>query len=71
MATRKNLGFLGDASGKEPAANAVDVRDEGLIPGLGRSPGKGNRNPFQYSCLEDSMDRGAIQSSRLHRIGHD
>ena len=33
MATRKNLGFLGDASGKEPAANAGDIRDAGLIPG--------------------------------------
>ena len=59
MATRKNLGFLGDASGKEPAANAVDVRDVGLIPRLGRSPGGGNGNPLQYSCLENSMNRGA------------
>ena len=35
------------------------VRDPGLIPGSGRSPGEGNVNPFQYSCLENSMDRGA------------
>ena len=40
-------------------ANAGDVRDTGLIPGLGRSPGGGNGNPLLYSCLENSMDRGA------------
>ena len=39
-------------------ANAEDVRDTGLIPGLGRSPGGGHSNPLQYSCLENSMDRG-------------
>ena len=36
-----------------------NARDLGLIPGLGRSPGEGNGNPLQYSCLENSMDRGA------------
>ena len=36
-----------------------DIRDAGLIPGLGRSPGEGNDNPLQYSCLENAMDRGA------------
>ena len=41
---------------EESACNAEAL---GLIPGLGRSPGKGNGKPFQYSCLEDSMDRGA------------
>ena len=40
-------------------ASAGDVRDAGLIPGLGRSPGVGNGNPLQYSCLENPMDRGA------------
>ena len=40
---------------KNPPANA---RDEGLIPGSGRSPGEGNGNPLQYSCLENPMDRG-------------
>ena len=35
------------------------VRDSGLIPGLGRSPGEGHGNPLQYSCLENLMDRGA------------
>jgi len=43
-------------SGKEPASNAGDL---GLIPGLVRSPGEENGNPLQYSCLENSMDRGA------------
>ena len=41
-----------------PPANAGDTRDVGLIPGSGRSPGTGNDNPLQYSCLENSMDRG-------------
>ena len=38
-------------SGKEPPASTRDVRDMGLIPGLGRPPGEGNGNPSQYSCL--------------------
>ena len=45
--------------GKNPPANAGDVRDLGLIPGSGRSPGGGNGNPLQYSCLENPMDREA------------
>jgi len=44
---------------KSPPANAGDARDAGLIPGSGRTPGVGNGNPFQYSCLKNSMDRGA------------
>ena len=44
---------------KNPTANAGDLRDVGLIPGLGRCPGEGNGNPLQYSCLENPMDRGA------------
>ena len=48
---------------KNPPGNAGDVRDEGSIPGLGRSPGEGNDNPVQYSCLENPMDRGAWQAS--------
>ena len=43
---------------KNPPARAEDIRDMGLIPGSGRSPGGGN--PPQYSCLENSMDRGAL-----------
>ena len=42
---------------KNPPANAGDVRDSGSIPDLERFPGEGNGNPFQYSCLENSMDR--------------
>ena len=44
---------------KNPPANAGDSREAGSIPGLGRSPGVGNGNPLQYSCLENSTDRGA------------
>ena len=52
---------------------AGDTRDVGLIPGLVRSPGKGNGNPLQYSCLENSMDGepGRLQSMRLQRVLHD
>ena len=59
------------ASGKEPLANAGDIRDAGLIPGLGRSPGGGHGNPFQYSCLEKPMDRAAcrLQSMGLQESG--
>ena len=46
-------------SGKESTASAGDIRDVGSIPESGRSPGGGNGNPLQYSCLENSMDRGA------------
>ena len=49
------MGFPGGSDGKESACNA---RDLGLIPGLGRSPGEGNGDPFQYFCMENSMDRG-------------
>ena len=44
---------------KNPPANAGDIEDVGLISGLGRSPGGGHGNPLQYSCLENSVDRGA------------
>ena len=44
---------------KNLPANAGDIRDLGSIPETGRSPGGGNGNPFQYSCLENPMDRGA------------
>ena len=47
--------FPGGSDGKEPACNAGDL---GSVPGLGRSPGGGNGNSLQYSCLENSMDRG-------------
>ena len=47
---------------KNPPANTGDIRDTGLIPGLGRSSGEGNGNPLQYSCLGNPMDKGAWQS---------
>ena len=48
---------------KRPPANAGDTGDSDLIPGLGRPPGGGNGNPLQYSCLENSMDRGAWRAT--------
>ena len=48
---------------KNPPANAGDARDAGLIPGSGRSLGGGNGNSLQYSCLENSMDRGAWKAT--------
>ena len=44
---------------KNPSVNAGDIRDLGSIPGWGRSSGVGNGNPFQYSCLDNAVDRGA------------
>ena len=52
---------------KNLPANAGDVRDTGLIPESGRSPGGGHGNPLQYSCLENPMDRGAWQAI-VHRV---
>ena len=52
---------------KNSLANAGDIRDESSIPGLGRSPGGGHGNPLQYSCLENSMDRGAWWAT-VHRV---
>ena len=52
---------------KNPSASAGDLRDMGSITGSGRSPGGGNGCPFQYSCLENPMDRGAwpMESQRV------
>ena len=64
------LDFPHSSVGKESACNVGDL---GLIPGLGRSPGEGNGNPFQHSCLENPMDRGAWQAivHGVARVGHD
>ena len=51
-----HVGFPGGSGGKESTCNVGDL---GSIPGLGRSPGEGNGNLLQYSCLENPMDRGA------------
>ena len=63
------MGFLGGSDGKQSTCN---VRDLGLIPGLGRSPGEGNGPPLQYSCLENPMDRGVWWAiiHRVARVGH-
>ena len=53
------MDLQGGSDGKESACNAGN---SSLIPELGRSPGEGNDNPLQYSCLENSMDRGAWQA---------
>ena len=53
------MGFPDGSAVKEVACNAEDVGNEGLIPGWGRSPGGGNGNLLQYSCLENSMNREA------------
>ena len=53
------MGLTDDSDAKESSCNAGDP---GSIPGSGRSPGEGNDYPLQYSCLENSMDRGAWQA---------
>ena len=51
---------------KKLNANAGDIRDAGLIPGLGRSPGRGHANALQYSCLGNPMDRIAWEWATAH-----
>jgi len=60
---------LHSSASKESACSAGDPAS---IPGLGRSPGEGNGNPLQYSCLENPMDRGAWQAivHGVARVGH-
>ena len=53
---------------KNPPANGGDIRDLGLIPGSRRSPGGGNGNALQYSCLENPMDGQACLAT-VHRVG--
>ena len=59
LCSRTLMGCPGGSDGKESACNVGDL---GSIPGLGRSPGEGNGNSFQYSCLENPMVRGAWQA---------
>ena len=63
-------GFPDSSAGKESACSAGDPSS---IPGSGRSPGEGNGNPLQYSCLENPMDRGAWRATvhGVARVGHD
>ena len=58
------IGFLDGSDGKESACNSGDL---GSIPGSGRSPGEGNGYPLLYSCLKNSMDRGAW-GAIIHRV---
>ena len=64
------MGSPGDSDGKESACNAGDL---GSILGSGRFPGKGNDYPLQYSCLKNSIDRRAWQTTVMgsQRVGHD
>ena len=57
--------FPGGSDGKQSTCNAGDL---GSVPGLGRYPGEGNGYPLQYSCLENSMDRGAWQANLAHGV---
>ena len=56
------MSFPGSPVGKNPPANAGDIRNASLIPGSRRTPVEGNGNPLQYSCLENPMNRGARQA---------
>ena len=58
---------VGFPSGSDGIASACNVEDPGSIPGSGRPPGERNGNPLQYSCLENSMDRGAWQGT-IHGV---
>ena len=61
------MGFPGSSVVKNPSVNAGDTGDMGSILKLGRFPGEGNGNPLQYSCLENSIDRGAWWAI-VHRV---
>ena len=65
------MGFPGGRVVKNPPANGRDASGTGSIPGSGRSPGEGNGNPLQYSCLENSRNRGAWWATvqGLQRVG--
>jgi len=68
---KKGRGFSGGSDGKESACNVGDLD---LNPGLGRSPGEGNGNPLQYSCLKKipwTEKPGGLQSMGLQRVGYD
>ena len=69
-AHHSTVGFPYRSVGKETACNA---EDQALIPGSGRSPGEGNGNPLQYSCLKNPMDRGGWWATvhGVARVGHD
>ena len=61
-------GFPGGTSGKEPDCQEGDLRDTSSIFGLGGSPGRGNGNPLQYSCLKNPMARKAWSGCKVHVV---
>ena len=63
LLTLNLLGTTGSSGSKESSCNAGDL---GSVPGFGRAPGEGNGNPLQYSCLENSMDRGGTWWAPVH-----
>jgi len=66
------MGFPGSVVVRNPPANAGDSRDTVSIPGPGRSPGAGNGNPLQYSCLESPWtESGGLQFIASQRVQHD
>ena len=65
------FGFQGGSVVKSPSANVGDVRDLGLIPGSGRSPGEGNSNPLQYSEVPRTEEPSGLQSLGSQRVGQD
>ena len=67
------MGFPGGSVVKNPPGDVGAAGDAGSIPGLGRSPGKGNGNPLQYSCQDNPVDRGAWWATvvGLQRVRHD
>ena len=67
------MSFPGGANEAPSPAGKGEIRDLGLIPGPGRSPGEGNGNPLQCSCLADPIDRGAWWATvrGVARLGHD
>ena len=64
---------MGFPNGSDDKESACSVGDLSSIPQSGRSPGEGNGNPLQYTCLENSMteESGRLQSMGLQRVGHD
>ena len=68
--TKLGRGHINFPGGSGSTASAYNVGDPGSIPGLGRSPGEGNGNPLQSSCLENPMDGGTLQSMGSQRVGH-
>ena len=68
LATKPPTSIRAFPGGSEGKVSACNVGDLGSIPGLGRSPGEGNGNPLQYSCLENSMDRGAWQATSCKEL---